>query len=77
VSLEGIREVLAGAECPIPPRQRLPGTTELRNHVYVAPGMEFQIALEEAHLTPEQTRKFIREVIKLADDAQSGRTSES
>lgn len=76
MSLGGIREVLAGGEPPIPLRQRLPGTAELRNHVYVAPGMEFQIAPEEARLTPEQTRDFIREVIKLADDAQNGRNND-
>ena len=77
VSLGGIREVLAGREPPVPPRQRMPGTMEIRKHIHVAPGMEFQIAPEGARLTPEQTRALVTEVIKLADAAQAPDDTES
>jgi len=68
VSLQRIREVLAGEEPPVPPRQRQAGSVEVRSHIYVAPGLEIQIAPEEAGLTPEQIRAFVREVMKVAAD---------
>jgi DNA-binding transcriptional MerR regulator len=72
VSLQRIRDVLAGEDPPVPPRQRHAGSVEVRSHIYIAPGLEIQIAPEEAGLTPEQTRALIREVIKLAGAARSG-----
>lgn len=44
VSLERIREVLAGGDTPVPVRQRRPGAIEVRSHLYVAPGIELQIS---------------------------------
>ena len=67
VSLERIREVLEGEDSPVPPRKRLPGTVEVRSHIYIAPGIEIQISPEEAGVSPEQVREFVREVMKLAD----------
>lgn len=67
VSLERIREVLAGEDAPVPLRRRRPGTVEVRSHIYVAPGIEVQIAPEEAGMSPEHVRAFVREVMKLAD----------
>ena len=69
VSLERIREVLEGEEAPVPPRKRQPGAVEVRSHIFVAPGIEIQIAPEEAGMSPEQVRGFVREVIKLVDRA--------
>lgn len=65
VSLERIREVLAGEESPVPPKPRRPGTVDVRSHIFVAPGIEIQIAPEEAGMSPEQLRVFVREVMKL------------
>lgn len=72
VSLERIREILAGDDAPVPPRRRRPGTVEVRSHIYVAPGIEMQIAPEEAGMSPEQLRAFVREVMKFAVSALGG-----
>ena len=66
VSLQRIREVLSGEEPPVPPRQRRAGSVEVRSHIYVAPGLEVLIAPEEAGLTPEQIRAFVRKVMEAA-----------
>ncbi len=68
VSLERIREVLAGGESPVPPRRQQPGEVRVRSHVYVAPGIEVQIDPEEAGLTPEQVRAFVKEIMHAAQD---------
>ena len=67
VSLERIREVMAGGDTPVPTRQRRPGSIEVRSHLYVAPGLEIQISPEEAGMTPEQVRAFVREVMQAAE----------
>ena len=67
VSLERIREVMAGGETPVPTRQRRPGSIEVRSHLFVAPGLEIQISPEEAGMTPEQVRAFVREVMQAAE----------
>ena len=66
VSLERIREILAGGEPPVPPRRRQPGAIEVRSHVLVAPGVELQISPEESGLAPEQVRAFVREIMAVA-----------
>ena len=66
VSLERIREVMAGGDTPVPTRQRRPGSIEVRSHLFVAPGLEIQISPEEAGMTPEQVRAFVREVMQAA-----------
>ncbi|WP_219842661.1 MerR family transcriptional regulator [Desulfobulbus oralis] len=68
VSLECIREVLAGAEAPVPPRQRQPGDVEVRSHIHIAPGIELQIAPEEAGISPERLRLFIKEIMRVVDN---------
>jgi DNA-binding transcriptional MerR regulator len=67
VSLERIREVMAGGYTPVPTRQRRPGSIEVRSHLIVAPGLEIQISPEEAGMTPEQVRAFVREVMQAAE----------
>lgn len=64
VSLERIREVLAGGDTPVPVRQRRPGAIEIRSHLYVAPGIELQISPEEAGMSPEQVRALISAVMQ-------------
>lgn len=64
ISLERIRDVLSGADEPLPARRRQPGSVEVRSHVLIADGIELQIAPEEAGLSPEQTRALIRTVLK-------------
>jgi DNA-binding transcriptional MerR regulator len=71
VSLKRIREVMTGGETPVPARQRRPGSIEVRSHLYVAPGLEIQISPEEAGMTPEQVRAFVREVIQAAERVMS------
>ena len=67
VSLERIREVMAGGDTPVPTRQRRPGSIEVRSNLFVAPGLEIQISPEEAGMTPEQVRAFVREVMQAAE----------
>jgi DNA-binding transcriptional MerR regulator len=67
VSLERIGEVMAGGDTPVPIRLRRPGSIEVRSHLYVAPGLEIQISPEEAGMTPEQVRAFVREVMQAAE----------
>ena len=67
VSLERIREVMAGGDTPVPTRQRRPGSIEVRSHLFVTPGLEIQISPEEAGMTPEQVRAFVREVMQVAE----------
>lgn len=64
VSLERIREVLAGGDTPVPVRQRRPGAIEVRSHLYVAPGIELQISPEEAGMSPEQVRALTSAVMQ-------------
>lgn len=55
VSLERVREVMAGGESPVPGRQRQSGTISVRSHVYIAPGLELQIDPQEAGLSPNNS----------------------
>ncbi len=64
ISLERIGEVLSGEAPPVPPRQRKPGSVEVRSHLFIAPGVELQISPEEAGLRPEQVRALVRAVMK-------------
>ena len=63
VSLERIREVMAGAESPVPDRARQPGAISVLSHVFIAPGVELQINPQAAGLSPEQLRTFVRTVL--------------
>jgi hypothetical protein len=63
VSLERIREVLAGGDSPVPDRVRQPGAISVLSHVFIAPGVELQIDPQAAGLSPEQLRAFVRTVM--------------
>lgn len=71
VSLERIREVMAGEEAPVQLRQRRPGAIQVRSHVFVAPGIELQIDPEEAGLSPEQLRAFVKAVMTQFQDLKN------
>ena len=67
ISLERVGEVLAGGESPITPKQRQPGSIDVKSHVYLAPGIELQISAEEAGMSPEQLRALMKELISVTD----------
>jgi DNA-binding transcriptional MerR regulator len=66
LSLEGVRAVLEGGDTPLVLRPKQPGAVEVRSHIFVAPGIEVQIAPQEAKLSPEQMREFTRRVLEAA-----------
>lgn len=68
ISLERISEVLSGEAAPVPPRQRKPGSVEVRSHLFIADGVELEISPEQAGLSPEQVRALIRAVMKAYQD---------
>jgi len=63
VSLDRVKEVLAGGDSPVQIKKRQPGAIEVRSHLYIAPGIELQISAEEAGMSPEQLRSMIKEII--------------
>ncbi len=63
VSLERIRDVLSGEPLPVSLPQRQPGSVRVRSHLFIAPGVELQIDPEEAGLSPERLRGFVRAVM--------------
>jgi len=63
VSLERIREVLAGSPTPVPTRARTPGSVQLRSHIWVAPGVELQIDPHEAGMPAERLHSFVHAVM--------------
>jgi len=68
VSLDRIREVLAGEAPPVPPRQRKPGAVEVRSHLFIAEGVELEISPERSGLSPEQVRALVRAVMQAHQD---------
>jgi DNA-binding transcriptional MerR regulator len=76
VSLERIREVLAGEEPPVPARQRKPGSIEVKSHLFIAPGVELQISPEEADLSPEQVRELIKAIMVTAQQVLQSKEME-
>ncbi len=63
ISLERVREVLAGEPPAVPPRPRRPGSVDVRSHLWIAPGIEVQISPEEAQASPEQVRALAKAVL--------------
>ena len=63
VSLERIRQVMAGGASPVDSRERQAGDIAVRSHVYIAPGVELQIDPLEAGVSPEQLHVFLRAVM--------------
>ena len=63
VSLDRIREVLKGEPAAVPPRPRQAGSVEVRSHIWIAPGIEIQVAPEQAQISPEQVRALALAVL--------------
>lgn len=64
LSLERVREIVAGEPQAVPPRPRTPGTVEVRSHILIALGVELQIGADEAGASAEQVRALARAVLQ-------------
>lgn len=62
LSLQRMRELLAGAAEDPPPRAVRSGSVEVWSRVTLADGLELQIEPGRAGLSPEQLRAVVREV---------------
>jgi len=71
VSLERIRELLAGAGPIVPPRPRGPGTVEMWSHVVLADGLELTMEPGRAELSPDQVRELAAGVTALYEAIRS------
>ena len=65
LSLDRVRELIAGAPEDPPRRATPPGSVEVWSRVTVADGLEVHLEPGRAGLTPEQVRAFIRGVTAL------------
>lgn len=67
LSLERIREILAGPDATLmpPARPRGAGTVEVWSHLVVADGLEVTLEPGRAGLSPEEVRAFFRDVSAL------------
>ncbi|MEO8484707.1 MAG: MerR family transcriptional regulator [Betaproteobacteria bacterium] len=65
LSLERIRELLAGEVPEVPHRASAPGTVEVKSHVTIAEGIELSLDPTRAGLSPEETRALFNGVIAL------------
>lgn len=72
VSLDRVRELLQGEEAPIPPRTRQPGSIEVFSHLTVADGIQVVIEPSRAGMSPDQVRRFVREVMRLHESIIHG-----
>ncbi len=68
VSLERIRELLAGEPAPVPPKPRKAGSVEVWSHMVVADGLEIQLEPLRANFSPAQVRAFFRGALALYED---------
>jgi len=67
LSLDRIRELIAGSDGPLPPlKRRKPGDVEVWSHLFVQEGVEVHIEPKLAGMTPEQVREFTRGVMALS-----------
>lgn len=65
LSLERIRELIAGAPADPPRRATAPGSVEVWSRVTLADGLELQVEPGRAGLTPEQVRALVSGVVRL------------
>ena len=73
LSLERIRELVAvPAHESIPVKSRWPGMVEVWSHLHVADGVEIHVEPGRAGLSPEQLRKFLREVMAAYENVSKG-----
>jgi DNA-binding transcriptional MerR regulator len=62
LSLDRIRELVAGAPQDPPPRSVRPGTVEVWSRVTLADGLEIHLEPGRAGLSPEQVRALVRAI---------------
>ncbi len=65
LSLDRVRELIAGAPEDPPPRAAAPGTVEVWSRMTVADGLEVHVEPGRAGLTPEQVRALVRGITGL------------
>jgi len=65
VSLERVRELVAGAPEDPPRRAPPPGSVEVWSRVTLADGLELHVEPGRAGLSPEQTRTLVRGLLTL------------
>lgn len=65
VSLDRIRELLSGSESDTPARAVRAGSVTVVSHLQIADGLQLLIEPGRAGLTPEQVRRFSRDVMAL------------
>ena len=71
LSLDRIRDLLAGSDPQVPARARRPGSIEVVSHLHVADGVELLIEPGRAGMTPEQVRRLAQGVMSLFQQIQS------
>ena len=64
ISLERIKDVLSGQPLPIPETPKRTGHIDVRSHVLITKGIEIQISPEEAKLSPDELRQFVKNVMQ-------------
>lgn len=65
LSLDRVRELLAGAPQDPPPRAAAPGSVEVWSRLTVADGLEVHVEPGRAGLSPQQTRSLLRGMTEL------------
>lgn len=76
LSLERIRELLHGADAPVPQRPRRPGSVEVCSHLLVAEGVEVVIEPGRAGLSPDQVRQFLAGAMALYEQLTTSQPTE-
>lgn len=72
LSLERVRELIAGAPEDPAPRPAAPGTVEVWSRVTLADGLEVHIEPGRAGLAPEQVRRLVRDLTTLYRQLRAG-----
>jgi len=77
LSLERVRELIAGAPEDPAPRRAPPGSIEVWSRVTVADGLEVNIEPGHADLTPEQVRSLIHQIATLYRQVRGANTDKT
>jgi DNA-binding transcriptional MerR regulator len=75
LSLDRVRELLAGAPQDPPRRASPPGSVEVWSRITVADGLEVQVEPGRAELSPEQLRELVRGITALYRQLRSDKES--
>lgn len=76
LSLERVRELMAGAPEDPAPRRTPPGSVEVWSRITVADGLEVHLEPGRADLTPEQVRALVRGITALYRQVRGPGTGE-